>query len=95
MQWVVFKEVMLLFERDGWDLSASPEGHAYIKALFSSLLHTLAVENGFNSLRNFSKSGPDLSSYAFQLNEWMTSLYQEAPPQVSLGVLMRGMDQNF
>ena len=54
VKWVVFREPMLLLEAGSWSLD-SPHGKLavlYIEALWSGNTHTLALENGFNDLRD-------------------------------------------
>ena len=53
-RWVVYREVMTLLEVGGWTLE-SPSGQLarmYVVAMFSGNQHTLALENGFNDLRD-------------------------------------------
>ena len=53
-KWVVFREPMLLLEAGSWDLGSAHGKLAlvYVEALWSGNAHTLALENGFNDLRD-------------------------------------------
>ena len=54
LRWVVFREPLLLLEASGWDVER-PMGVAacrYVRAMFSGVQHTLALENTFNDLRD-------------------------------------------
>ena len=52
IQWVTFREPLLLLERQGWRVRPGDIVHAYVGAMFEGNQHTLALENTFNDLRD-------------------------------------------